>query len=67
MFLSPYAIDASDFPAVFEEGDDAVAEFATASWAGSVLSWKSGKHYYLIVGDLSEKSLKAVRKAIGRS
>ncbi|MFH2205165.1 MAG: sigma-E factor regulatory protein RseB domain-containing protein [Elusimicrobiota bacterium] len=67
VFVSPYAIDASDFSAAGEEEDDADAEFAAVSWAGSFLSWKNGKYYYLIVGDLSRRRLKDVREALERS
>ena len=64
-FLSPYLIDGRDFKKEGAQGsDDADAEMTSVSWAGDFLSWKKGKYYYLIVGDVSSAGLKEIRRAL---
>jgi hypothetical protein len=58
-------IDGRDFKKEGVQGsDDADAEMTSASWAGDFLSWKKGKYYYLVVGDVGSKGLKEIRRAL---
>jgi len=62
LFLSPYAIESSDIPS--DEEADEIEDFAAVSWAGSIHSWEEAERHYVLVGDLSQASLRQVRSAL---
>ncbi|MFH1724322.1 MAG: hypothetical protein ABII00_06840 [Elusimicrobiota bacterium] len=63
LFLSPYAIDASDMPASLS-GLDNGQGFAATSWAGTVLGWRQKRLHYLLVGDLSRGNLRKIKRLL---
>ncbi|MFC1522343.1 hypothetical protein ACFL6Y_08025 [Elusimicrobiota bacterium] len=63
LFVSSQEISAQEGSiSVNEDFED--IDFSASSWAGNVLKWSEGEDHFVLVGDLSKKALKGIRKII---